>query len=1215
MPLAAIRQKRRQPNPFLNLGKDIANEQATPFNGVLTILDYLSRPANTIAGAATAISKGRVEDTFSFAFDGFTGKKRFQFDKVLKNLGVGEGGTGVKLPFFGEITARGTAGLALDILTDPLTYIGIGTVTKAGRGIRRGLTKNAAEGVGAVKSKFSEITSNAITDLRKRKRAEVATSFRNFEKRIAESGEFDKATGKFSDARLDKVFDVAEKKDGTFTFQMKDFVERRVQGKASVTIEDKFTKGMLPALQERFKKEIALQGDDILFQGKSIFNNPGVAKELEELVGLSDMLDEVVKVNQGNVQMIRNIEDAASNLRGSTMAAQARKGFRSALTFGGHPVIPGVGKAFGLSPEKLRKMDESFFAVIDQAFDKISTWPMVKQIKDSFTVKSGIPLADELLSKFRGEEQALARIVLQQQLEIAQKSLIAQQKNPSDIKRIFEETLDALESTGHHLAEPELALTPEVDELVTSIRKALDFEFAGRKASSENLGSLIGEKLDISYLKGYFPRQLTPEVKELMEGVMEGSPIKHGIFLTHEKGRRFKDLTTNEINQLFRENHLGIRAIEHAFKNNKKFRNSLSQLDGETASFFIEDPALATMNRIAAGARVSSKRNQTASLLRIFARPVHESSKALEAGETLITPTGLFNLFDQNEFKNPARMRKVIKDTLGYPKNMPNDVVEAMYTTFQQVKTKDVLNTSRKAGRSELAATKMWTEINFSQPHMFATMQDLGVPVYAADKRVVKLLNDFWHTSRDPVKYNLMLKGYDALTTLWKRFTLGIFPEFHSRNFLSDMVWLNTIGGINLFREASLTNGAYTKALQVIKNSELSDIFTGPRKLLKAENKTPGYGITMKTNSGTTLHMDDEWREFVAQGGLGGFFKAVEFEGTTAIPSITSTVKDFVTTGKKRTAKALNPLKPTFLPVQAGQQLGDGMQAWARFGHYLAKRKGGLMADEAMFSVKKHLFDYSELTNFERHVMRRVFPFYTWLRKNIPVQLETLIKRPGYMANLQKALNSLGDEEVREKIPEGGVPKFIRDEWGVPTREVSPGVFEFQLMGSFIPAADLVKLGSPREVLRLGAKSFNPLPQTVVENFVNQNFFSGLPVENYPGEVGTFLGNVVPKSQINALRKIRLLNTADTLFFKEDPNNPFRKKQFTTREKLLKLGTGLRPTQIDTEKVKQQAIFRSNLFASKLNQSLKRAKKLDDPAMLEYLQDLLAESQALGKQK
>ena len=58
---------------------------------------------------------------------------------------------------------------------------------------------------------------------------------------------------------------------------------------------------------------------------------------------------------------------------------------------------------------------------------------------------------------------------------------------------------------------------------------------------------------------------------------------------------------------------------------------------------------------------------------------------------------------------------------------------------------------------------------------------------------------------------------------------------------------------------------------------------------------------------------------------------------------------------------------------------------------------------EAVENVNKFLFDYGELTDFEQEVMKRVIPFYTFMRKNIPMELEAMLQQPTTFTSIQRA--------------------------------------------------------------------------------------------------------------------------------------------------------------------------------------------------------------------
>ena len=80
--------------------------------------------------------------------------------------------------------------------------------------------------------------------------------------------------------------------------------------------------------------------------------------------------------------------------------------------------------------------------------------------------------------------------------------------------------------------------------------------------------------------------------------------------------------------------------------------------------------------------------------------------------------------------------------------------------------------------------------------------------------------------------------------------------------------------------------------------------------------------------------------------------------------------------------------------------------------------------DKAVDVVNKFLFDYSDLTEFEHKVMKRAIPFYTFMRKNAPLQLEQIMCNPKVYRNLQYGFNNF---EVMSG--ENYVEPYERNKW------------------------------------------------------------------------------------------------------------------------------------------------------------------------------------------
>lgn len=75
------------------------------------------------------------------------------------------------------------------------------------------------------------------------------------------------------------------------------------------------------------------------------------------------------------------------------------------------------------------------------------------------------------------------------------------------------------------------------------------------------------------------------------------------------------------------------------------------------------------------------------------------------------------------------------------------------------------------------------------------------------------------------------------------------------------------------------------------------------------------------------------------------------------------------------------------------------------------RRNGGDAADAAWYTIRHH-FNYNDLSVNERRMMRNVFLFYTWYRKNIPLQLVELVRRPGFFAGIETTYRDLASGET-----------------------------------------------------------------------------------------------------------------------------------------------------------------------------------------------------------
>lgn len=110
--------------------------------------------------------------------------------------------------------------------------------------------------------------------------------------------------------------------------------------------------------------------------------------------------------------------------------------------------------------------------------------------------------------------------------------------------------------------------------------------------------------------------------------------------------------------------------------------------------------------------------------------------------------------------------------------------------------------------------------------------------------------------------------------------------------------------------------------------------------------------------------------------------------------------------------------------VSAGQKFGSAIENNARLTHFSHMLDQGMSPRLAGQSVKKYLFDYQDLTGTEFAIKNNASRFYTYMRKNTPLQLESLVSSPGAQLGLMRAEGSLfggGEGELQPFQQEDGL--------------------------------------------------------------------------------------------------------------------------------------------------------------------------------------------------
>lgn len=383
-----------------------------------------------------------------------------------------------------------------------------------------------------------------------------------------------------------------------------------------------------------------------------------------------------------------------------------------------------------------------------------------------------------------------------------------------------------------------------------------------------------------------------------------------------------------------------------------------------------------------------------------------------------------------------------------------------------------------------------------------------NIPMPAPKARIIE---SRWKSTIQPdVATKELEKLYSGYISAWKRHTLFLFPEYHTRNAVGD-IWNGWM------------QGWQPHQIPIdIKEAAMSQLGKG------GSMKTGLYG----TMSGKAVLKKARDYGVIGTGQWG--------EISNILAPINSKKGRGIIEKIKREAWDLET------PVKIGEFL-ESNRRLALFGRQL---KNGSTFEEAAQVVTKALFDYNDLTDFEKKVRKYAVPFYTWFRKNVPAQVENLIRHPGKVAVLPKtkaAIESTFGSDIKEEQR----PEWMRREYSISTGKDKAGNENFVTLGSYNPTADLYKFsGSAKDALTNTASLLNPAIKVPLELALNHDFFRGSPVDSLrdkeaqPWERGgvlwgnertNYLGKDIPKS----VQKLSELLPFTRAFATLDRTNPF----------------------------------------------------------------------------
>lgn len=336
--------------------------------------------------------------------------------------------------------------------------------------------------------------------------------------------------------------------------------------------------------------------------------------------------------------------------------------------------------------------------------------------------------------------------------------------------------------------------------------------------------------------------------------------------------------------------------------------------------------------------------------------------------------------------------------------------------------------------------------------------------------------------------------GFDYLTHLFKANAL-LSPAYHVRNDVS---------------------GAITNIMHGVGSDSMIQAFKDVSQYVRSGKKS----------------LRSEWvREFYESGSAEAFFS-----------------KELIadTLGGAPGLNRANPLSTKFAAFEVNHRLGQINEEWIRassFHHFRVNK--GMSVEDATRMTKLLHFDYSDLSQFEDKVLKRLIPFYTYFRKALVRDTRLFMNRTGEyvkMAHIVAEVERRGDAVEKDEA----VPFYVRESMGVPFRRDENGNVNYVLLRGLIPAAELAGrfIAEPNRdgtwsilqtpvvgpLLQEVFQQINPVLKLPVEKALNYDFYFGKKIQEFEGQEGSFFGQPVTRSRLHMIKNIRFLKDIERLW-------------------------------------------------------------------------------------
>lgn len=383
----------------------------------------------------------------------------------------------------------------------------------------------------------------------------------------------------------------------------------------------------------------------------------------------------------------------------------------------------------------------------------------------------------------------------------------------------------------------------------------------------------------------------------------------------------------------------------------------------------------------------------------------------------------------------------------------------------------------------------------------------------------------------------------------WTAWTLAPFPSTRARDLVSDMI-LGHMGGLN-------------PAIDLVKGATGDSSYLASLALNSRRSNRPIiqgiFGGAQGNLDGVLGRVEARFGEKLSEEKLVEYLEIEGILGPDAVrdldvgkvlssdPLVARANKEAGRARKMLSGFTLNPdkspvIKAGFGVAQTTADFTRGALFLDSFKKILPEAKS---LDDALQYATAHVrrfqFDYTDLTQTEREILKNIVPFYTFSAKNLPLQISEAVTDPGRFSWVNRLYQGAWGQFDEDEVAMEDLPDWLGDSLGVPINavEMEDGSKQYAIWTprGWLPQTELNELA---DIFRGKASTqilsrLSPLLKEPFEQMLNRDAFTMREIED--GTIRDVMGFPVNRRAGHLLNNIRLISEID----RTDPGGIFTK--------------------------------------------------------------------------